>query len=725
MLILSPLGLALEERFGLAWLFWVRGAVEPPSSVAVVSLDRHSAEQLGLPPDIHDWPRGIHARLIERLTEAGASVIVFDVMFTKPRDATQDEILARAVAAAGRVVLFESLAPLQREMRALPQLRVETEQLIPPLPMLAEAAAGVAPFPLPQTADRVSQFWAFKLRADAQMLPTMPVVALQQHALAVLPLWRDALEASGVATAKAWSVELGPPARAAKLRELMVSIRQTFLDDPGLHRRLADHLNNADNESKQRTLLLALHALDSGPNSRYLNFYGPAGQVPTIPLRDLLSKTPSGPAIEADQLAGKAVFVGQSDPLNPDKVEGFTTVFSADGVDISGVEIAATAFANLLDGRTIQPAGPWLGLGLVAAFGLVAGTIARCLPAPFAIPLALAVGGAYFGGAQLAFTGRQLWLPVAVPLLVQLPLGLFAGLFAQYREAHRARANISRAMRYYLPEKVAAGLTEAPLDPGAMTERVYAACMVTDAQGFTTLAERMTPDELTGFLDDYLETLFTPARHLGGVVTDVVGDGMTCVFTAPQPERECRVRACRAALAIERAVAAFNRRHAPRALPTRIGLNAGWVRVGNVGGGGRFVYSVVGDAVNTASRIEQLNKQLGTRLLATDTVVGDLGEFESRPLGRFRLVGKQEALAMVELLGPAGGGDRGAWLDRFAEALAVFETQRWAEAAAAFETVLAGRPDDGPSLFYLEHCRHYLAGAPAPPDPGVIRLERK
>jgi adenylate cyclase len=134
---------------------------------------------------------------------------------------------------------------------------------------------------------------------------------------------------------------------------------------------------------------------------------------------------------------------------------------------------------------------------------------------------------------------------------------------------------------------------------------------------------------------------------------------------------------------------------------------------------------VVGDAVNTASRIEQLNKQLGTRLLATDTVVGDLGEFESRPLGRFRLVGKQEALAMVELLGPAGGGDRGAWLDRFAEALAVFETQRWAEAAAAFETVLAGRPDDGPSLFYLEHCRHYLAGAPAPPDPGVIRLERK
>jgi adenylate cyclase len=249
--------------------------------------------------------------------------------------------------------------------------------------------------------------------------------------------------------------------------------------------------------------------------------------------------------------------------------------------------------------------------------------------------------------------------------------------------------------------------------------------MVTDAQGFTTLAERMTPDDLTAFLDDYLGTLFTPARGLGGVVTDVVGDGMTCVFTAPQPERDCRARACRAALAIASAVAAFNRRQGPRALPTRIGLNAGWVRVGNVGGGGRFVYSVVGDVVNTASRIEQLNKQLGTLLLATDAVVSDLEEFPIRPLGRFRLLGKQEALALVELLGPADGDARASLLARFAEALAWFQAERWAEAAAAFERVLAAAPDDGPSHFYLEHCRRQLAGAPPPPEPGVIRLERK
>jgi adenylate cyclase len=159
----------------------------------------------------------------------------------------------------------------------------------------------------------------------------------------------------------------------------------------------------------------------------------------------------------------------------------------------------------------------------------------------------------------------------------------------QYRDAHRAKVNISRGMRYYLPARVARGFAEAALDPAGLKERVFAVCMVTDASRFTTLAETMEPGELSEFLDGYFAILFGVVDRYGGMVTDVVGDGMTAVWTAPQPDRGCRLRACLAAVELDRAVSAFNRQHHPRSLPTRIGLNAGDAIVGNVGGSGRFV----------------------------------------------------------------------------------------------------------------------------------------
>ena len=265
-----------------------------------------------------------------------------------------------------------------------------------------------------------------------------------------------------------------------------------------------------------------------------------------------------------------------------------------------------------------------------------------------------------------------------------------------------------------------------PLDPGALKEQLFAACLVSDAQRFTALAEGMTPDDLSAFLDRYFAILFGIVARHGGVVTDVVGDGMTCTWSAPQADLGSCRRACLAALDISREVAEFNRRSQPLALPTRIGLNAGPVMVGNVGGSGHFAYSVVGDAVNTAARLESLNKQLGTRILASDAVLAELGDFLTRPLGRFLVFGRTRPLAIIELLGRRGDPhDCGAACRLRRGALAAFQEERWAEAAAGFEAVLADHPDDGPTRFYLERCRRYLSGAPLPPDPALIRLDHK
>jgi adenylate cyclase len=425
------------------------------------------------------------------------------------------------------------------------------------------------------------------------------------------------------------------------------------------------------------------------------------------------------------RFAGRVVFVGQSELMNLHD-DGFVTAFSRpDGVDLSGVEIAATAFANLLNGRLLEPAGPGLTFALLVVLGLVIGGVGGAFHAPVAVPATLLLGGTFYAAAAFVFARQDLWLPVVTPLMVQLPLGLFLGLLLQYRDAHRARTNISRAMGYYLPRAVARGFAEEALDPSTLKEHVFAVCMVTDASRFTTLAEGMTPAELSEFLDRYFAILFGVVERHGGVVTDVVGDGTTSVWTAPGPERSCRLSACLAALEASRALDAFNEQNRPRTMPTRIGLNAGAAMVGNVGGSGRFAYSVVGDCVNTASRLQTLNKKVGTRILAAVAVVEGLDEIVTRPLGKFQLCGKGEPLVAVEVLASAADLRRPEIAPDFAAALREFERGRWVAAAERFDTVLAARPLDGPASFYRRYCAQYLDGTAAPPVGGAIRLESK
>ena len=172
-------GATFEERFGLTWLFSVRGPAETPGDVTVVSLDRRSAELLNLPEKIREWPRSLYADLIDRLSREGASTISFDLIFEREREPGGDAALAEAIAGAKRVVLFEALE-LQRqpvpEAGSMPLGLLETQRLRRPIEALAEAAAGLGPFPLPIVPDRVSQVWLFQPGAGGR--PTLPAVAL-------------------------------------------------------------------------------------------------------------------------------------------------------------------------------------------------------------------------------------------------------------------------------------------------------------------------------------------------------------------------------------------------------------------------------------------------------------------------------------------------------------------------------------------------------------------
>ena len=149
--------------------------------------------------------------------------------------------------------------------------------------------------------------------------------------------------------------------------------------------------------------------------------------------------------------------------------------------------------------------------------------------------------------------------------------------------------------------------------------------------------------------------------------------------------------------------------------------------MGNVGGKGHFAWSVVGDIPNTASRIEGLNKHLRTRMLASSTVIGDFGELLTRRVGRFRLVGKADAIDVHELLAIRAKATpkQQSLADRFAKALEACEAGRFAEAAEMFDRLLEDFPNDGPAQFHLERCRKLPTTMMKADDATVVRLEVK
>jgi adenylate cyclase len=231
--------------------------------------------------------------------------------------------------------------------------------------------------------------------------------------------------------------------------------------------------------------------------------------------------------------------------------------------------------------------------------------------------------------------------------------------------------------------------------------------LVSDVAGFTGIAENMPPGELVRHLGNYFDVLEQAVEDGGGIVDKFVGDGMLAFFNAPHRVPDHPGRACEAALAAQRSLDRLN--HAVDGappFPTRIGLATGEVLVGNIGTARRLSYTVIGDTVNLACRLEMLNKAYGTSILATGEVRHAAGsEFEWRHLDRVTVPGRLEPLELHELLGRRGDIDAATLVVRDLHEGAVQDlvAGRFDEAERGFRAILDRAPDDRPARYLLEH----------------------
>ncbi|MBV2093858.1 MAG: adenylate/guanylate cyclase domain-containing protein [Candidatus Thiodiazotropha sp. (ex Codakia orbicularis)] len=682
----SPGSAAWEENIGLSLLFELRGQRPPPSRVVIVSINGETAEQLGLGEEIPHWPRSIHASLIDRLNQAGVAVIAFDIFFKKARPPGSNESMVRAIRDAGNVLL---VAYLQQQRILDGQTHVDIERLIPPTEQLAEAALGIAPFVLPKIPVRVSRFWTF---TGENRLMSLPAAALQLIADPDGSHLRNLLQSIGE-----------KPSLPSDWQSQLHAAREIF-NDSSLQGRLLEAFSTGQPTSlnpSQRSLLRSLLTLYTGHAYPYINFYGPPGTIPTIPIDEIIGAPPGG----LDNLKDKVVFIGYAGTYQPKQKDGFYTVYSQpNGLDLSGVEIAATAFANLLAAETLSPLGRGSLAMLLLGYGMAITLLFRWLPGLRSILMGLVICLLYLTLAYGLFEQQNLWLPWFVPVALQTPLALILSQTWHYRQMRSSRERLRELFGYYLPGDVIDQLAQHKKEPMTDSSTAFGVCLATDAQSYTEFAESLDPVELQNYLNRYYEILFKPVRARNGVVSDVVGDAMLAIWPSTEPDPKLHQMACEAGLAINRSLQQSDLE--PK-LFTRIGLHAGELVMSHVGAIDHFEYRAVGDMVNTTSRIENLNKLLGTSILASSATVDGLKGIATREVGQFVVAGKQlpitihEVAAMSDEVSP---GLRRLHAD-FADALAAWMRGDRESSYEKFKRILAEHPDDGPTQYYVEQYR--------------------
>ncbi len=711
-----PATFALDEFLGLGGLFAARGPLDPPADVLVVGISRDAARALGETEELDTWSRGLHAQLVDRLRTAGASAIAFDLMFSEAREGPGDALFASSLESAGNVLLLE-----ETEDSGVVSLGGDStghlETRMPPLESLQTAALGSAPFILPKVPLRVAQSWVFDRVTDE--MPSLPTLALQAHLLAYYDDLVRLLERARPGSTNHW-----PPSAAAvrerrNLQHTVGTLRRTLQSDPGLSAAARAELQQGSYSPAASAALDALLDVYSGASSRYLNFYGSARAIRTVPYDQALTAT------DTIDWAGKVVLVGMSEPVQPRQQDDFISVFSqSTGINLSGVEVGATVLANLLERRTLRPLPLWLHVALIAALGIGLGvSIGRqTMLRASAVAIVGALG--YFAVALWQFSASYLWLPLVVPLLVQLPLAFAVTVWWNYRDVAQQRERVQTALGYYVPKSAARRLMQQTVAIGAHGQLLHGTCLVTDAEHYTAVAERLPPTELATLMNDYYQAIFRVVQNYGGEISDTAGDSMIAVWAGAEPDPGARLRAAEASLAILAAVEQFNRVHPHAPLPTRIGLESGEMLLGDIGGEQRYEYRAIGDIVNTAARIQGLNQPLGTRVLISAATLEGSREMQVRDVGTFLLRGKLLPVRVLEPLSGATCVLGAEALNDFARGLAAFRAGAWQEACDRFAALAARYPDDGPSSYYDLMARKFLGEAP-PTWAGAIRLTAK
>ncbi len=324
------------------------------------------------------------------------------------------------------------------------------------------------------------------------------------------------------------------------------------------------------------------------------------------------------------------------------------------------------------------------------------------------------------------------YLKLLTPVLTVF-FTLFVLILFKFLVLEKEKSYIRNAFSHYLSTDVINELLDDPSKLNLGGEKKLLTAMFTDVRGFSTISETMDPTELVKLLNAYLTEMSNIILELRGTIDKYEGDAIIAFFGAPIAYADHAGRACSAAVRMKKMEKILNEHFlteklSPTPLATRIGINTGEMVVGNMGTAQKMDYTIMGNSVNLASRLEGVNKQYGTWILASETTRQEAGEaFAWRQMDRVRVVGISQPVRLYELLEERSAADAStlAAVEIFHQAQALFEARDWDKAAGLFEEVQRLLPGDGPAEVFLKRCREFKKKPPADNWDGVFSLTMK
>ncbi len=586
--------------------FTLRGKIAPGPETVIAAIDEESIHKIGRFP----WPRSVWARVVDRLREDGAAVVVFDVLFTEPENAESDGLLEKAIGKNGRVILPMDFDFAEAGYKESGFTNKQVDFLIP------------------------SAFSALK-NTDAPYTPLTAKVVLP-------PLERFSNAAASLA-----HINMIPD-NDGTLRWEVLAIR--YLDDfyapiglqaARLYRKLEAQNLGLDGWGEVQ---LGDTAIPTDSRSRMLiNYRGPDGTFPRYSISSIVDGTAPAGAFQNKIVLIGATAIGIYDLR--------VTPFSN---NMAGVEKHASVVDNILRGDFLRRSNANVLL-LVFLFAIVLGIALPRLGAGAGVALFLALFAGYLGYVYYLFAVKGIWFNLIYPASA-----LFFGYTSQtayrfFMEERRAR-DIRKMFSSYVSKRIVDELIRDPSKAKLGGDRKEITVLFSDIRGFTTFSEKHQPEEVVSLLNEYLGAMTAIVFEHEGTLDKFVGDAIMALWGAPVGQPDHAERSVRCALAMIDKLKQLQAKWAAEGkyvIDIGIGINTGDMVVGNMGAEGKKMdYTVIGDNVNLGARLEGLTRKYNNHIIISEYTYEKVKNVvQANELGSVTVKGKEKPVVVYDLIG--------------------------------------------------------------------------
>lgn len=705
--------------------FRSRGRISPGSKVVLAVIDEKSIDKEGK----WIWPRSKIADLVTKLSRAGAKVIAFDIGFFEPDDQG----------------ILRTIEKIQGELQSLDIRNTDFERYLDNLKTRSDNDKLLADA-IKNSSARVVLGYFFRMESEGS--EHLDEDEINVHV-------RNIRGSRYRLVCYADKAARNMPFIAAGIPESNISVISNaaeesgflnmFSDKDGVVRRMPAVLEFKDTLYSPLSLMSLGAYLDS-PLSVKVADYGieevrigkisiPTDELgrilinyrweektfPHIPVTDILREK-----IPGALLKDKIVLVGSTAVGIYDWwVTPFSNVYP-------GLEIHANIVDSILSKDFLyQPA--WAALFDILAIifaGLLLGIILPKLGVISGIVVSLLIFAGYILFCHYLFSQMGMILNLVYPLSVLVFTYISITAYRYFVEEGEKRF-IKNAFSTYLAPRIVEQLIQSPekLELGGEQRKITA--FFSDIEGFTSISEKLEPGELVKLLNDFLTAMTDIILKYEGTVDKFEGDAIVAFFGAPNEMENQAETACMVCIEMQKKLAELReiwKEESKPELKMRIGLCTGYAVVGNMGSENRMDYTMMGDTVNTAARLEGVNKVYGTYILIGETTYKEAGDgIISREIDSVNVIGKKEPVAVYQPIGYCGDIDDRMikTVEHYAKGLHAYRERDWDKAINSFRAALEITPDDGPSKTMLKRCNEFIENPPDKDWNGSFSMKTK